>query len=164
LRELMGEGLMPKVSRQALADFVTNLASQEPAPGSGAAGAVALALAAGCAAKAFAISHRHNGAPELNAAAERAGAIAAIALEGAQRDGDDFRAWLKTHAAGAAHRLEEDAHVLASLCAELEQLVSDHTARVTGSLQADLASARDLARAFAAIEARNRSELQDRRA
>lgn len=152
---------MPNLSHQALAEFVANLASQEPTPGSGAAGAVALALAAGCAAKAFAISHRHSAAPELDAAAERARVIATIALEGAQRDSADFRAWLRTHEAGAVIRLEENANVLASLCAELERLVRDHTSRVVSSLLADIASAQDLARAFAAIEERNRSELQD---
>jgi formiminotetrahydrofolate cyclodeaminase len=152
------------VSRQALAEFVDRLASHEPAPGSGAAGAVALALAAACAAKAFSISHRHNAAPELSAAAERASLVATIALEGAQRDGDDFRAWLKTHSAVAVRRLEEDANVLAALCAELEELIRDLTPRVADSLISDLASARDLARAFAAIEERNRSELQARAA
>jgi hypothetical protein len=151
---------MQNVSRQALADFVASLASHEPTPGSGAAGAVALALAAGCAAKAFSISHRHSGASELNAAAERARLIATIALEGAQRDAADFRAWLKTHAAVAAIRLEENANVLASLCAELEHLVSNHSSGVVESLTADIASAQDLARAFAAIEERNRSELE----
>jgi hypothetical protein len=151
---------MTNLSRQALADFVTSLASPEPTPGSGAAGAVALALAAGCAAKAFAISERHNGAQELSAAAERARTIATIALEGAQRDAADFRAWLKTHAAVAVLRLEENANVLASLCEELDHLVRDHGARVTDSLMADIASAQDLAKAFTAIEERNRSELQ----
>jgi methenyltetrahydrofolate cyclohydrolase len=150
---------MPEVSGQALADFITRLASQEPAPGSGAAGAVALALAAACAAKAFSISYRHNGVADLSAAAERAGVIATVALEGAQRDGDDFRAWLKTHSAAAVRRLEENANVLAELCAELQQLVREHTPLVTGSLVADLASAHDLARAFTAIEERNRNEL-----
>jgi formiminotetrahydrofolate cyclodeaminase len=152
---------MPNLRRQALADFVASLASPEPSPGSGAAGAVALALAAACAAKAFAISFRHDGAPELNAAAERARTIATIALAGAQRDGADFRAWLTTHAASAAIRLEENADVLASLCAELEQLIRHHTSRVAGSLLADIASAQDLAKAFAAIEKRNRSELRE---
>jgi formiminotetrahydrofolate cyclodeaminase len=151
---------MPNLPRQALADFVASLASEEPTPGSGAAGAVALALAAACAAKAFAISHRHNGAPQLNAAAARARTIATIALEGAQRDSADFRAWLKTHEAIAAIRLEENANVLAALCAQLDQLMRDHAARVTDALIADIASAQDLARAFTAIEERNRSELR----
>jgi formiminotetrahydrofolate cyclodeaminase len=151
---------MPNLSRQVLADFVASLGSQEPTPGSGAAGAVALALAAACAAKAFSISQRHNSAPELGAAAERARMIATIALEGAQRDGDDFRAWLRTHSAVAVIRLEENASVLASLCAELEQLIREHTRHVAHSLMADLASAQDLARAFTAIEERNTRELQ----
>lgn len=96
----------------------------------------------------------------MNAAAERARVIATIALEGAQRDAADFRTWLQTHAAVAALRLEENANVLASLCAELEQLVREHSSSVAESLMADIASARDLAGAFAAIEERNRSELE----
>ena len=151
---------MPDVSRQVLADFVANLASQEPSPGSGAAAAVALALAAGCAAKAFAISHRHKAAPQLDAAAKRAVGIAAIALESAQRDGDDFRAWLKTHSAAAADRLQEDSRALCSLSAELERLVQDHTPHVIESLFADLAAARDLLKSFVAIENRNWSQLR----
>ena len=97
------------ISRQTLTDFVTGLAAATPSPGSGAAGAVALALAAGCAAKAFAISHKHAESRHLEQVLEQARSIATIALEAAQRDGEDFRVWLKSQSARAVAALEEDA-------------------------------------------------------
>jgi formiminotetrahydrofolate cyclodeaminase len=147
------------ISKQTLTDFVRDLAATSPAPGSGAAGAIALALAAGCAAKAFAISHLHNGHPALQAAADRARTISNSALQGAQRDGDDFQALLKTHAPSAASSLEQGAAVLFSLAAELDDLITQHTTDVIPSLLPDLASAKDLSAAFRAIEARNEAEL-----
>ena len=100
------------LSGQTLADFVNRLGSTTIAPGSGAAGAVALALAAGCMAKAFAISYHHTSASGLREAADHARGLATIALECAQRDGDDFRQWLESHSAPAAEALRQDAHKL----------------------------------------------------
>ena len=151
------------VAKQTLSNFVADLASTAPAPGSGAAGAVALALAAGCVAKAFAISHLHNKGSVLNTAADRARSISNRALEGAQRDGDDFRALLKTHAPNAASHLEPGADLLFSLFAELDELITEHAANVLTSLLPDLDAAKDLAAAFEAIEARNQKELDSAR-
>lgn len=153
---------LPTISRQTLADFVRSLASTAPAPGAGAAGAVTLALAAGCAAKAFAISHRHNNDSGLERAAHRACAIATIALEGAQRDGDDFRAWLRSHADSAVKALEQDARILLSLSEDLEKLIASHRGQVVHSLESDILSALDLVAAFNTIETRNAAELQER--
>lgn len=150
------------ISRQTLTDFVTGLAAATPSPGSGAAGAVALALAAGCAAKAFAISHKHAESRHLEQVLEQARSIATIALEAAQRDGEDFRVWLKSQSARAVAALEEDARILFSLCRELERLLDDHQSHVIESLDPDLRAARDLIAAAKAIEARNRDALHSK--
>lgn len=147
------------LAQQTLTDFVSRLGSAEPSPGSGGAGAVALALAAGCAAKAFAISYQHNKSAGLDKATDRARAIAAIALEGAQRDGDDFRAWLRSQTASTAAALEEDARALFHLSGELERLLTDNRTHVISSLEADVLAAWDLIGAFKAIEARNAAAL-----
>jgi hypothetical protein len=148
----------PTISRQTLADFASGLGSATPSPGSGAAGAVALALAAGCAAKAFSISNRHNGDINLERATDRARVISIVALEAAQRDGDDFRAWLLSHTASTVAALQEDARVLFSLSRELEQLLTDNQGNVIASLEPDVLSAWDLIAAFKAIEARNAAQ------
>ena len=151
----------PTISRQTLTDFANGLASATPSPGSGAAGAVALALAAGCAAKAFSISNRHRTDNSLERATDRARVISAIALEAAQRDGDDFRAWLRSHTASAVAALQEDARALFSLSCELEQLLNDNRGNVIASLEPDLLSAWDLIGAFKAIESRNTDALKE---
>ncbi len=146
---------MSVFSQETLANFVRALASAKPAPASGAAAAVALALAAGCAAKAFSVSLRHVPHPQLSLAAQRATAIAEMALEGAQRDGDDFRAWLHLHAPDAVRALEDDARILFHMACELEELLSRQQSNVMDSLVPDIASARDFLAAFKAVEARN---------
>jgi formiminotetrahydrofolate cyclodeaminase len=149
----------PAVSGQNLADFVNRLASTATAPGSGAAGAVALALAAGCAAKAFAISYRHTSAPGLEEAADRARSVATIALEGAQRDGDDFRQWLESHSAPAVEALRQDARSLFSLSSVLKKLIVANRPAVIPTVRADLVAALSLIAAFDAIETQNEGEL-----
>lgn len=148
------------LSQQTLTEFVNGLASASPSPGSGAAGAVALALAAGCAGKAFVISHRHNTNVGLDQAGDRARVIAEVALEGAQRDGDDFRAWLRSHTDSAVAALEQDARILFSLSRELEKLLNDNRSNVSASLEADVLSAWDFIAVFKAIEARNTAGLR----
>jgi hypothetical protein len=146
---------MSVFSQETLANFVRGLASAKPAPASGAAAAVALALAAGCAAKAFSVSLRHVPHPQLTFAAQRAAAIAEIALEGAQRDADDFRAWLHLHAPGAVRALEDDARILFHVACELGELLSAQQSNVMDSLIPDIASAKDFLAAFKAVELRN---------
>jgi formiminotetrahydrofolate cyclodeaminase len=147
------------LSDQTLADFVKRLGSTAVAPGSGAAGAVALALAAGCVAKAFSISYRHTNASELREATDHARSLATIALEGAQRDGDDFRRWLASHSAPAAEALRQDARKLLCLSSVLRELIATYGAAVIPSLTADLGAALDFIAAFEAIETRNDGEL-----
>jgi hypothetical protein len=147
------------VSSQSLSDFVNRLSSTAIAPGSGAAGAVALALAAGCVAKAFAISYRHTSASGLREAADHARSLATIALEGAQRDGDDFRRWLESHSAPAAEALRQDARKLFCLSSVLQELIATYRAAVIPSLTADVRAAMDFIAAFEAIETRNDIEL-----
>jgi Formiminotransferase-cyclodeaminase len=149
----------PAVSSQNLADFVNRLASTATAPGSGAAGAIALALAAGCAAKAFAISYRHTSAPGLEEAADQARSLATIALEGAQRDGDDFRQWLGSHSAPAVEALRQDARALFRLSSVLQELIVANAAAVIPTVRADLVAATSLIAAFEAIETQNEGEL-----
>jgi formiminotransferase-cyclodeaminase len=147
------------LSDQTLADFVNRLGSTAIAPGSGAAAAVALALAAGCMAKAFALSYRHTCASGLREAADHARALATIALECAQRDGDDFHRWLESHSAPAAEALRQDARKLFCLASVLKALLATHRDAVIPSLIADLGAALDFIAAFEAIETRNNSEL-----
>jgi formiminotetrahydrofolate cyclodeaminase len=147
------------LSDQTLADFVKRLGSTAVAPGSGAAGAVALALAAGCVAKAFSISYRHTDASELREATDQARSLATIALEGAQRDGDDFHRWLQSHSAPAAEALRQDARKLLCLSSALRELIATYRAAVIPSLTADLGAALDFIAAFEAIETRNDGEL-----
>ena len=150
---------MSVLSQETLANFIKDLASAKPAPASGAAGAVTLALAAGCAAKAFSVTLRHTAHPQLSLAAQRAAAIAELALEGAQRDGDDFREWLHLHAPDTVRALEDDARVLFHVACELDQMLSTHDANVLETLVPDIASARDFLAAFKAVEVRNLSLL-----
>ena len=147
------------LSGQTLADFVNRLGSTAIAPGSGAAGAVALALAAACMAKAFAISYHHTSASGLREAADHARGLATIALECAQRDGDDFRQWLESHSAPAAEAVRQDAHKLFGLSSVLKELLATHREAVIPPLTADLGAALDFITAFEAIEKRNNSEL-----
>ena len=147
------------LSDQTLADFVNRLGSTAMAPGSGAAGAVALALAAGCLAKAFGLSYRHTSASELREAADHSRALATIALECAQRDGEDFRRWLESHSAPAAAALRQDARQLFGLSSVLKKLLATHRDAVIPALIADLEAALDFIAAFEAIETRNNSEL-----
>jgi hypothetical protein len=142
-----------------LVDFVSGLSSTASTPGAGAAGALALALGAACAAKAFAISARHTADKALEASAERARTIAALALEGAQRDAADFRAWLKVHDCEAGARLQADAGILFVLADELEALIAEGRLRTIPSLCADLDAALTLLRAGADIEKRNLADL-----
>jgi Formiminotransferase-cyclodeaminase len=148
------------VAELTVIEFITRLGETTPAPGSGAAGAVALALAAGCAAKAFAISQRHNRIEALAAAATRARELARIALEGAQHEGDDFRRWLGLHSAAAAAALDEDSSELRCLSAALRDLISSHRRDVIPSLTADLDAALELASSFDAIAKKNAMELR----
>jgi hypothetical protein len=140
-------------------EFITRLGETAPAPGSGAAGAVALALAASCAAKAFAISQRHNQIEALVAATIRARELAGTALEGAEHEGDDFRRWLKFHSAATAAALDEDTRGLCCLSAALRGLILSHRRDVIPSLAADLDAALELARSFDAIAKANTMEL-----
>lgn len=143
------------VAELTLMEFITRLGETAPAPGSGAAAAVALALAAGCAAKAFAISRRHNRIEALAAATTRARELARIALQGAQHDGDDFRHWLRLHSAAAAAALDEDSRDLFCLSTALKDLISSHRRDVIPSLTADLDAAFELASSFDAIAKKN---------
>jgi hypothetical protein len=147
-------------SHRTLADFVQDLASTKVAPGSGAAAAVVLALAAGCAAKAFAISERHRPDAALAQAAERALAITRLALDGAQRDGDDFRAWLRSHASEDTEALDQDADLMCHAGRALEYLLAQHRPSVSEVMAPDIAAAEDFLRAFRATEDRNRAGLR----
>lgn len=148
-----------RISALGVADFVSMLGSGRPTPGSGAAAAIVLALAAACAAKAFTISVRHTGNSALDAAADRARSIAAIALEGAQRDADDFRAWLASHDGETGKALRDDSRSLFDVAEELRDLITRNEAGVYASLRPDIAAARDLVHAFTAIERRNLETL-----
>ena len=148
------------VANLTLIEFVARLGDVTPAPGSGAAGAIALALAAGCAAKAFAISQRHNRIEALAAATTRARELARVALEGAQHEGEDFRRWLKLHSAATAEALNEDSRGLCCISAALRDLISSHRRDVIPSLAADLDAALELASSFDAIAKTNAVELR----
>jgi hypothetical protein len=146
------------VSHLTLKEFVKALGSEAIAPGCGAAGALTLALAAGCAAKAFALSARHNHIERLSKAATESRIIALIALEGARRDSRDFREWLMSHASKAsAEALDRDAQILFGVARALEVLVSANGQDVIETLAPDIAAAKDLLAAFNAIEVRNRA-------
>jgi hypothetical protein len=145
-----------KASHVTLKEFVKALGSDDVTPGCGAAGALTLALAAGCAAKAFALSARHNHIERLSKAAAESRAVALIALEGARRDARDFREWLKSHASTtSAEALNRDAQILFGVAGALEQLISANQHDVIGTLAPDIAAAKDLLVAFNAIEVRN---------
>jgi hypothetical protein len=155
----------PALALESLAGFVAALSAARAAPGAGAAGAVALALAAGCASKAFRISAGHHhvggktGADALVDAAAAASEVAATALEGAQRDGEDFRAWLGARTSAAVKVLEDDASVVLKAAERLEALIKQHRSEVIASLSGDLAAAEALLGAFRAITCGNLAEL-----
>jgi formiminotetrahydrofolate cyclodeaminase len=150
---------VPEIRGLTLINFISGLGSGAPTPGAGAACAVTLALSAACAAKAFAISARHSKESALDEAAARARAIASMALEGAQRDAADFRAWLKTHDQRAGAALQADATALFALAGELRTLIADWRPRTIAALTSDLDAADKLLRASIDIERRNLADL-----
>jgi Formiminotransferase-cyclodeaminase len=147
-------------AEEALPDFVRDLASTKIAPGSGAAAAIVLGLAASCAAKAFAISARHCTQACLDTVADQAREIAMAALQGAQRDAEDFGAWVRGRAATAAAALEDDARILFRISCELEKIIDTNRKYVFETLSADIAAAQDFVSAFKAVECRNIDELR----
>jgi hypothetical protein len=148
------------IPEQTLRGFLESLAAPGPTAGAGAAGAVALAMAAACAAKALGLAAKHAGDDgDLSKGAERAWRLAGIALEGAQRDADDFRVWLKSGAQSDAEALWQEGRALLHLAEEVEALVVAGRSRVAPAYAGDLEAAGDLISAFAAIQARNLEEL-----
>jgi hypothetical protein len=145
---------------QTLCGFLDSLAAPGPTAGAGAAAAVALAMAAACAAKAMGLAAKQSQDDEaLGKAVERARWMASIALEGAQRDADDFRAWLKNGAPAQAEVLWEEGRALLGLADELSALIGAAKDRVPAAFAGDLSAAEALIEAFAAIQARNLDEL-----
>jgi hypothetical protein len=145
---------------EALPDFVRDLASTKMAPGSGASAAIVLGLAASCAAKAFAISARHCTEACLDTVADQAREIAMVALQGAQRDAEDFTAWVRSRAATAVVALEDDANTLFRVSCELEKIIATNRKYVIDALSADIAAAYDFVSTFKAVESRNIGELR----
>jgi hypothetical protein len=153
---------MPQLADLTVAEFVEAVGKDQPAPGCGGAAALGLALAAACARKVLAISaRRHGGVASLAEAAERCRIIAEAALQGAQRDADNFRALLAAAGRedGPASRLEGDAQVLIGLAAELRQMLEDYADGIAPNVEADAAAALTLIEAFERIEMRNVLEL-----
>jgi hypothetical protein len=138
---------------EALPDFVRDLASTKIAPGCGAAAAIVLGLAASCAAKAFAINARHCTETCLDTVADQAREIAMVDLQGAQRDAENFTAWVRSRAA-------TNANTLFRISCELEKLIDTNRKYVIQALNADIEAAYDFVSAFKAVECRNIGELR----
>jgi len=151
---------LPELS---LTDFVERVASTAPAPGAGAAGAVALALAAACVAKAFAISARHADDPEdLVSAAAQAGALSRRALEGAQRDAQDYEALIHDKgASGPKARLRRDGEGLLALSDEVRRLAAAYGRKVAPVMAGDLSAAEALLAASDLIHRSNLAEAAE---
>jgi hypothetical protein len=149
---------MAELSKLRLSECLEILSSDRPALGSGAAAAIALALAAGCAAKAAAVSAKHETAQGMRAAQRELEALGREALDAAQQETQRFARFVRD-------RREENLAPLTRTESELEQICSRILDRVTAletgidaSLSGDLFAARTLCEAFLSIERRNRVE------
>jgi formiminotetrahydrofolate cyclodeaminase len=151
-----------------LAQFLDQLGSGEPYPGSGSAGAVALALAAGCALKAATISLKHApDDPVLAPARARFEVLARCAVAGAEADADHFakliaalqmpRSDAGRHdaIAGEASATAAVGRWLIDLSAELERALAAVEPHLHSSMAGDVVAARALLEANRAIQANN---------
>lgn len=142
-------------------NFIEALASDAPSPGAGAAGGMALALAAACLQKACAISLKHEENAEITAGRDELSRLRGQALAGARADGEAFEALLaaKGEAREAAQaRLTREVAAMLEIAARIEALAAQLAPLVAPIMAGDVAAARVLAQAGAAIHRRNLSE------
>jgi hypothetical protein len=148
---------MAELSKLRLSECLEILSSDGPSLGSGSAAAIALALAAGRAAKAAAVSAKHD-AQHMRAAQRELETLGREALAAAQEETQRFARFIRD-------RRAENFEPLMSTESELEQICSKVLDRVTAlegevdeSVSGDLVAARALCEAFLTIERRNRVE------
>lgn len=142
-------------------DFLNDLASDAPSPGAGAAACVALALACACLQKACAITLKHEEGVAIEEGRAELAALRREALSGAKEDGDAFEALLaaKGEAREAAQsRLAEAVRKMLRLAARVEALAAALTPQIDPVMAGDVAAAKALAQAGAAIHRRNLDE------
>jgi hypothetical protein len=124
-----------------------------------------LALAAACAAKAAAISLKHQpqnaGLWQSDDILER---IARFALAGADRDAEAFTAFIKEHTPGAIAQLiregDKIAHLIDVLAGVLDKIAPETEANMSG----DITAARALMEAARTIQLTNLAEVQGEKA
>jgi hypothetical protein len=148
------------LSEWQVLELLAQMSAANPSPGSGAAAALALGMAGACVAKALALSALHSGDGQLAGGADQARILTMMALEAAQRDGDDFRAWLKDHSAKSLVDLAQDADAIEDVAARLLSLLLANKDAVPSHLRPDLDAALDLISASEAIVKRNLASNQ----
>lgn len=142
-------------------DFLTALASDAPSPGAGAAGGVALALAAACLEKACAITLKHADLPEVAAARGELSRLRGQAMAGARADGEAFEALLAARGEArqaAQARLAREVDAMLEIAARIEALAGRLAPLIKPVMTGDVAAAKVLAQAAAAVHRRNLSE------
>jgi hypothetical protein len=148
------------LQRCSIGEFLDTLASDAVLPGAGAAGGVALAMAAACAAKAVAITRRHDTNAVLAELQTTLGRMAGEALELGQQDALQFKRQLKSDDPAAATALLRTDYTILDACQALERLLQDNRELIADNMAGDWKAARALLHACRVIHHENVRELK----
>jgi formiminotetrahydrofolate cyclodeaminase len=149
-----------RIGAMSLEGLLATLGSDAPTPGSGAAGALALALAAACASKALAITAKHRAlSADLVDAGRSIAHLLEAAVDGADADAIHFKKYLQQRSSATAEELRQTDHCLLDLCVALGELIDRVSADIHPIVAGDIAAARALVTAAAAIHRRNEATI-----
>jgi formiminotetrahydrofolate cyclodeaminase len=150
-----------KTRDTSLEDFLRDLSSDSGRAGSGAAGAIALALGAACAAKAAAISLKHD--PNNDQLREARGQLLAhidAAIEGSDDDSKLFARFLRHRSRLAAESVISADQKLLERVDELTAILESIDPQIRQNVAGDIVAARALSVAARAIQIENIAEMR----
>jgi hypothetical protein len=149
--------------KSRLGDFLRELSSDAPQPGSGAAGAIALALAAACAAKAASLSLKYaSGNTELRRARDELLVAIDEALRGSDQDAGYFAEYLRWRTNEAAENVIAADRRLLKLVDAVMELLEALDPQVRSDFAGDIVAARALSEAARTIHTENLAGLAER--
>ena len=150
-----------KTRDTSLEDFLRDLSSDSGRAGSGAAGAIALALGAACAAKAAAISLKHD--PNNDQLRQARGQLLAhidAAIEGSDDDSKLFARFLRHRSRLAAESVISADQKLLERVDELTAILESIDPQIRQNVAGDIVAARALSVAARAIQIENITEMR----
>jgi formiminotetrahydrofolate cyclodeaminase len=152
------------IGQMRVEELIDAIGGNRVSPGSGAAGAVTLALAAACAAKAAAISLKHQPHQDgLQHAQDTLEWIARFALAGADRDAEAFTAFIKEHTSGAIAQLIREGDKIAHLIKVLANVLDKVAPQIDANMSGDIVAARALMEAARKIQLSNLAEAHEQK-